>query len=197
MLIIAGNWWAFVLRGIVAILFGLLTALLPELALLTLVFMFGFYALTDGVFNLIAAFRRNAAQKAQEPWWVFAIQGVLGLAAGVLTLFMPGITAIALLFLIAGWATLSGVMSIVAAIRLRRQIRGEWLLVLSGILSIAFGVLTAIFPGAGALAVVLWIGAYSFVMGILLILLGFRLRKWQHERGEQLPPRFPAVAPSN
>jgi uncharacterized membrane protein HdeD (DUF308 family) len=172
---IVDNWWAFVFRGIVAILFGVLTFLMPGMALLTLVFLYGFYAMADGIFNIIAAFRRNGS--SGPPWWALLISGVFGLIAGLIAFFLPGITALVLLYLIAAWAVVTGTMSIVAAIRLRKQIRGEWVLALSGVLSIIFGVLLAVFPGPGALAVVLWIGAYAIVFGVLLIVLGFKLRK--------------------
>jgi uncharacterized membrane protein HdeD (DUF308 family) len=175
-LLLVGNWWAFVLRGIVAILFGLIAFALPGMALLTLVFLFGFYALMDGVLALIAAFRRT--HRDQQPWWALLIHGIVGIIAGLIAFLMPGITALALLYLIAAWAVVTGVLQIVAAIRLRKQITGEWLLALSGALSIVFGVLLFLFPGPGALAVVIWIGAYAIVMGILMITLGVRLRKW-------------------
>lgn len=194
MMVLIGNWWTFVVRGMLAILFGLLTFFWPGIALLTLVFLFGFYAIADGVFNIIAAFRRTGGARQQPPWWALLISGIVGLIAGGIALFLPGITAIALVFLIAGWALVSGVMSIVAAIRLRRQITGEWILALSGVLSIIFAVLAAIFPGAGALAIVLWIGAFAIVYGVLLIVLGFRLRSFIRRTVEDLGPGLGAVA---
>jgi uncharacterized membrane protein HdeD (DUF308 family) len=191
---LAANWWAFVIRGFAAVLFGLLTLFLPGIALLTLVFLFGFYSILDGVFNIAAAFRRTGPDTGM-PWWALLISGILGIIAGLLAFFLPGITALVLLYIIAGWAVATGILAIVAAIRLRKQIRGEWLMVLSGVLSIVFGVLIALFPGAGALAVVLWIGAYATVMGILLVVLGFRLRKIARGADEHLPHGgFPAVA---
>jgi len=186
MVVLAGNWWTFVLRGVLAILFGLMLMLLPPLGLLTLVFLFGFYAIADGVFNLIAAFRRN--QRSHAPWWALLIAGILSLVAGFIALFWPGITAIALVFVIAGWSLATGIMSIVAAARLRRQIEGEWLLVVTGVLSIIFGILIAIFPGAGALTLVIWIGAYSVVSGVLMIALGFKLRSWIRRAVEGIDP---------
>jgi uncharacterized membrane protein HdeD (DUF308 family) len=201
MVVIADRWWAFVLRGIFAILFGLLTWFLPGIALLTLVFMFGFYAITDGVFNITAAFGRNRSAERDAPWWALLIQGVLGIIAGCLAFFIPGLTALALLYLIGGWALATGVLSIVTAVRLRKQITGEWVMVLSGVLSIIFGVLLFAFPGPGALAVLIWIGAYAVVFGIMLISLGVRLRKIARGadphgrgRGHGVPP---TVAPSH
>lgn len=174
MLVLVGRWWTFVLRGVLAILFGLTTAFVPGLALLTLILLFGFYALADGVLNLIAAFRRD--NTTQQPWWSLLISGLLGLAAGLIALFMPGLTAFALLYVISAWAVITGVMAIIAAVRLRKQIEREWLLALAGVLSVVFGVLIAVFPGAGALALALWIAAYAVVLGILLIVLGLKLR---------------------
>jgi uncharacterized membrane protein HdeD (DUF308 family) len=179
MVIVVDNWWAFVLRGIVAVLFGLLAFFLPGMALLTLVFLFGIYAIADGVLSIAAAIRsRRVDRRAEDaqPWWAILILGIFSILAGVLAFVWPGLTAVALLYLIAAWALVSGVMSIVAAIRLRKQIRGEWLLALTGVLSIMLGVLLALFPGPGLLTVVIWIGAWAFVTGILQIALGIRLR---------------------
>ncbi len=201
MVVIAGHWWTFVLRGIFAILFGLLAWFLPGIALLTLVFMFGFYAIADGAFNVAAAFGRSRSAGRDAPWWAPLIQGVLGIVAGCLAFFTPGLTALALLYLIGGWAVATGALSIVTAVRLRRQVTGEWVMVLSGVLSIAFGVLLFAFPGPGALAVLIWIGAYAVVFGTMLISLGVRLRKVARGadphgrgRGHGLPP---TVAPSH
>ena len=192
MFVLVGNWWTFVLRGVIAILFGLMALFMPGMALLTLVFLFGFYAIADGVFNLIGAFRRTGPE--QQLWWALLISGILGIFAGLIALLWPQITALALLFVIAFWAIATGAMSIVAAIRLRKQIQGEWLLALSGVLSIAFGALVAIFPGAGALAIVLWIGAFALVFGILLVILGFKLRSWVRRTIDQLGHGFPVIA---
>jgi uncharacterized membrane protein HdeD (DUF308 family) len=201
MVVIADRWWTFVLRGIFAILFGLLTWFVPGIALLTLVFMFGFYAIADGVFSIAAAFSRNRSAEREAHWWALLIQGVLSIIAGCLAFFIPGLTALALLYLIGGWAIATGILSIVAAVRLRKQITGEWVMVLSGVLSIIFGVLLFAFPGPGALAVLIWIGAYAVVFGIMLISLGVRLRKIARGadphgrgRGHGLPP---TVAPSH
>src|SRR5882762_993388 len=191
MAVLIGNWWAFVLRGIFAILFGLICFILPHMALLTLIFMFGFYALADGVFNIIAAFRRTGPR--QVPWWALLISGIISIIAGVIAFLLPAAAAFGLLLLIAAWAVATGMMQIVAAVRLRKQITGEWVLVLSGLLSIAFGVVLFLFPGPGALAVLIWIGAYAIAFGILLIALGVRLRRFLREVEHQ-GHGFPAVA---
>lgn len=178
MIVLVNNWWAFVLRGIVAVIFGLIAFFAPPVALLTLVYMFAFLAIADGIFAITAAFHRRGDAAGREPWWALLILGVISLIAGVSAFVLPAAAAFALLYLIAGWAITTGIMSVIAAVRLRKQIAGEWLLGLAGCLSVVFGILIALRPGAGALAVVLWIGAYAFAYGILLIALGLRLRKF-------------------
>jgi uncharacterized membrane protein HdeD (DUF308 family) len=132
--------------------------------------LFGAYALVDGIFNLIAFFRVASHQ------WALLIEGVVGIIAGVITFAWPAITAIALLYVIAFWAILTGIFEIIAGIRLRKVITNEWLLVAMGVVSFLFGLLILFAPGAGALAIVLWIGAYALVFGIFLLALAFRLR---------------------
>jgi len=173
---LARNWWAVLLRGIAGVLFGIITFVAPGISLATLVLVYGAYALVDGVFAVVSAVRRHGST---DRWWVMLIEGIAGIAAGLVTFFWPGITALALLYLIAVWSLLTGVMEVIAAVRLRKIIAGEWMLALGGVLSIGFGVLLALFPAPGALAVVLWIGAYAIVFGCLLIALGLRLRSWQ------------------
>jgi uncharacterized membrane protein HdeD (DUF308 family) len=167
------NWWVVLLRGLAAIGFGILTFMAPAISLAAVVLLWGAYAFADGVLALVSAIRRRGES---DRWWLFLVEGLVGIAAGVLTLIWPGITAIALLYLIAAWALVTGVLEIAAAIRLRKVIAHEWLLALSGIASLGFGILLVLFPGAGALAVVLWIGAYTLVFGALLVALAFRLR---------------------
>jgi uncharacterized membrane protein HdeD (DUF308 family) len=175
---LARNWWAVALRGVAAILFGILTLVWPGISLAALVLLFGAYALVDGVFNIVAALR---GRRGGYPWWALLVEGLVSIAAGLIAVFMPGLTALALVYVIGAWAVVTGVFEIVAAIRLREQIRGEGWLVLTGILSVAFGALLWIAPGAGALAMVLWIGAYAIVFGALLVALAFRLRSWRAE----------------
>lgn len=173
--ILSDNWWAVALRGLAGVLFGVLTLLAPAISLAALVLLFGAYALADGVLSIVTAIRRRGTA---ERWWVLLLEGIAGVAIGIVTLFVPGLTALALLYLIAARAIVTGALQIAAAIRLRKVITGEWLLALGGTLSIIFGVLLVIFPGVGALAVVLWIGAFSLVFGALLLALGIRLRSW-------------------
>ena len=175
------NWWALALRGVAGILFGIITFLWPGISLAALVFLFGAYAFADGVLSIVSAVRRRAGDR----WWLLLLQGIVGIGAGVVTLFWPGITALALLAVIAAWALIGGALQVAAAIRLRKVITGEWLLALGGVLSIALGVLLLIFPGPGALALVLWTGAYAFVFGIVLLVLGFKLRGLRSPRVHQ------------
>ena len=170
-----GPWWALTLRGVLAVLFGIMALVLPAIALLTLVLLFGIYTLGDGVMLLISAFQERRTGQPARGWLV--VGGVLGILIGLVTLFVPAITAIALLYMIAAWAFLTGLVAIVSAIRLRKEIQGEWILGLAGVLSIGLGALLALFPGPGALAVVVWIGVYAIALGVLLAALGLKLRR--------------------
>jgi len=167
-------WWLVLLRGIVAILFGLLAWAWPGATLLTLTLFWGAYALVDGVAALWGGWQTKDSGK---PMWQIVLIGLLGIAAGIFTFVAPGITAIALLIVIAVWAIANGVFQIAAAIRLRKEIANEWLMILSGVLSIAFGALMIASPGAGALAVLWLIGVFAIAYGALLVVLAFKLRK--------------------
>jgi uncharacterized membrane protein HdeD (DUF308 family) len=173
LIVFTSNWWALALRGLAAVSFGLLAFLWPHITLAALVLLFGAYALVDGAFAIVAGIR---APREMKRWWLLLIEGILSIFAGVMAFTVPGITALILLGLIAGWALVTGVIQIAAAIQMRKYIRGEWLLVLSGIASVLFGILMLFNPGAGALAVVWLIGAYAVVSGVLLLSLGFKLR---------------------
>jgi uncharacterized membrane protein HdeD (DUF308 family) len=166
------GWIAF--RGIAAILFGILTFFMPGITLAVLVIWFGAFALVDGIFNVVAAFKGRG--QGEAPWWALVLSGLVGIGTGLVTFFVPGLTALALLALIAAWALVTGVFEIIAAIRLRKQIKGEGWLILNGVLSLVFSGLLMLFPGPGALALVLWVGAYAVVAGVLLLALAFRLR---------------------
>jgi uncharacterized membrane protein HdeD (DUF308 family) len=167
-------WWLVLLRGIAAIAFGVLALVWPGVTLITLTLFWGAYAFIDGVTALWSGWQ---AKDGGKPWWQFVLIGLLGIAAGVFTFLSPAFTAIALLTLIAAWAIVTGVFEILAAIRLRKEIDNEWLLILSGLLSVAFGVLMIARPGAGALAVLWLISAFSIAFGVLLVGLAFSLKK--------------------
>jgi len=170
------NWWLLALRGLVAVLFGVLAFVWPGATLITLVWLFGAFALVNGLLSLILAAK---APKGYPRIGSLILGGLLGILAGLLTFVMPGITALGLLMLIAAWAIVTGIMEVVAAIRLRKIIANEWLLILAGIASVAFGVILFLQPAAGALALIWWIGAWALIFGILLIVLAFRMRNWK------------------
>jgi uncharacterized membrane protein HdeD (DUF308 family) len=173
---LARNWWLLLLRGLCAILFGILAFVWPGVTLFTLVLFYGAYALVDGLLAIGAAVMGGAAGSR---WWL-AIVGILGVGVGLLTFFWPGMTALALLFFIAAWAITSGVMHIIGAIQLRKEIDNEWLLILGGILSVLFGLILIVQPGAGALALLFLIAAVAIAYGAVLVSLAFRLRSHRH-----------------
>ena len=180
------NWWLVVVRGLLSILFGLIAFFWPGLTLLLLILTFGVYAIVDGVFAMLSGL---VSSKYSSRWWVFLLEGIVSVAAGVIALMRPGLTGFVLVALIAIWAILTGAFEIGAAIRLRREITNEWMLALGGFISIVLGVLLLLQPAAGGLIITLMIGAYALMFGILLVLLGFRLRKWE------IPPRSPDREP--
>ncbi len=171
---LADNWWLVLLRGIAALIFGVLAFAWPGITAVTLALLWGAYAFWDGVFAISTAIvGRNAGAGDR---WLLGLTGLLGVGAGFVAFFWPVSTAVVLLYFVAGWAIGVGVLQIVAATRLRKEIEGEWLLGLSGVLSILFGVYIFLFPGAGALSVVWIIAFYSVLAGIALIALSFRMR---------------------
>jgi len=177
--VLCRNWWVLLLRGLAAIAFGILVWVQPGISLEALVLLFGIYVLADGILGVWHAI---AGRKQHEDWWVLLLWGLIGIGVGILTLLVPGVTALALLFYIAIWAIGKGVTEIVTAIRLRREITGELWLILGGLLSVVFGVLLMVQPGAGALALLWLIGAYAVIFGVLLVVLAFRVRAF----GKQL-----------
>jgi len=168
-----GKWWALVLEGIAAIIFGLFAFFLPGMTVGALIFLFAAYALVDGVFSIIAAINRT---DTSGHWGGMLLRGIFGILASIAALSLPGMTALILLYLIAAWAVVTGIVQISAAIQLRKVVRSEWLLVIAGILSILFGVLLMVYPGPGILAVVWLIGTYAIVFGAMMVALGISLR---------------------
>jgi uncharacterized membrane protein HdeD (DUF308 family) len=168
----ATNWWLVVLRGVAAIIFGILAFVWPGITLLTLVLFWGAFALVDGVLAIIAAVKGG---NPMPRWWL-AIVGIAGIAAGALTFLMPGLTALVLVTFIAAWAIVLGVMEIYGAIKLRKEIEGEWFLILNGVLAVIFGILLLWRPGIGALTLVWIIGAYAIILGIIYIAFGLKLK---------------------
>src|SRR6266567_5987567 len=175
---LAKCWWLLLLRGIAAIVFGVLAFVWPGLTLVTLVMLYGAFALVDGVISLIAAFTGSA--KPVPTWWLVVV-GLLGIAAGIVTFAWPGITAILLVLFIGAWALVHGIFEIIGAIQLRKEIDNEWMLILSGVVSVLFGLIVLLAPGAGALGLIWAIAVYSIVFGISFVALAFRLRNHKHE----------------
>jgi uncharacterized membrane protein HdeD (DUF308 family) len=179
-----GHWWTLALRGIIAILFGLAALLRPDIALGALILLFGAYALVDGVFAIVGVF---GGTRGGTPRWLLFLEGVLSILAGIIAFVFPGLTAIALLYLVAIWAVFTGIAEIATAIRLRQEIRGEWALILGGILSVLFGLLLAVLPGVGILSLIWLIGAYAIAFGVLLVIAAFRVRGRDSQRDERSP----------
>jgi uncharacterized membrane protein HdeD (DUF308 family) len=173
-------WWALAIRGIAALVFGLLTFAIPGVTIALLVLWFGAYALVDGIFSIIAAWR---SPEGRARWGSLLIEGIAGIVAGVLTFLWPGITATVLVLVIGGWAVVTGIFEIVAAIRLRRLIANEWALIAMGALSVIFGVIIFTEPLAGAIVIAFTIGGYAIIFGVLLLTLAFRMRRWLRDQG--------------
>ena len=171
--LLAENWWLLALRGVAAILFGILAFIWPGITLVALVYLFGAYAFANGILSFAVAFKGRRGRRHSA---ALIFGGIVSIITALITFFLPGITALGLVLLIAAWAIANGVAEIAAAIRLRKVISNEWLLVLAGILSIVFGIILLFQPGVGALALVFWIGAWMIVIGVLLCILAFRVR---------------------
>jgi uncharacterized membrane protein HdeD (DUF308 family) len=169
---LARNWWIFLLRGLSAIALGVLAFVWPTLTFVTLVLVFGIYVLADGVLALVGALTGRAHLSR---WWLLVL-GLAGLAAGAVTLIQPGLAAAALLIVIGAWAIAAGVMQVIGAIQLRKELENEWLLILGGVCSILFGGIMFLQPVLGGLALVYTIGIYAIIEGVLLIAFSFRLR---------------------
>jgi uncharacterized membrane protein HdeD (DUF308 family) len=171
--ILARNWWALALRGVAAIVFGIIAFAFPALTLTVLVLFFAAYLLVDGVFALIAGLR---AAERHERWGALALEGIVDIVAGALVVVWPGMTLLVFIYLAAFWALVSGIALLVAAFRLHRQ-HGEWMMILAGVLSVGWGILVALFPIAGLVVWAWWIGAYALIFGIAMLVLAFRLRR--------------------
>ncbi|HTU83859.1 MAG TPA: HdeD family acid-resistance protein [Candidatus Acidoferrales bacterium] len=186
--VLARNWWALLIRGIAAVIFGILAFVWPGATWFAIAILFGAYAFVDGVFAIVAAVR---AAQSHERWWPFVIEGIVGLVIAGITFYDVTITIAALYFTIAAWAFLTGILELVAAVQLRKEIRNELLLIIGGIASILFGVLMLWHPGAGFLVIIWLIGAYAVIFGITMIALAMRLRG--HGGGPGVPASAPAT----
>lgn len=172
-IVLARVWWAFVLRGVLAILFGVLAFFNAVVAAIALVALFAAWAIIDGATGIVAGWRSRGTDRH---WWWSVAEGILGVAAGVIAVLLPGTAAVALVLLIGAWAVVTGALEVYGAIKLREQISGELWLALAGLGSILFGILLFLFPGMGVLTLTWIIGGFALVFGVLLVLLGLRLR---------------------
>jgi uncharacterized membrane protein HdeD (DUF308 family) len=174
--LITSRWWIFLVRGIAAIIFGLAAAMWPQITLPALAILFGAYALIDGVFALAAA----TSPLSGSRWFALLIEGLLGLTVAFFVFTQPALSAVALVYAIAFWSIFTGILEIVAGVQLRDLLTNEWLYILAGVFSIAFGVLVVRDPGAGALAIVWLVGFYAILFGVAQIALSLRLRQVYH-----------------
>ncbi len=171
------NWWILAGRGVLAILFGLYALVVPGLALTALILMFGVTVLLAGILGIVAAVRVHDQHERSLP---IVLEGIVCVAFGLFALLRPEATAFAWLFLISGFAIVSGILHVAAAVQLRRQFQGEWVLILNGALTTLFGILMILLPWAGLLSLVWLVGIYSLVFGASLLALAFRLRsRWK------------------
>ncbi len=180
---LGNNWWLMLLRGLCAVIFGILAFAWPNITLFVLVILFGVYVLVDGLLTLVSVIRGRPSKKTSAPLWWLLIAGVAGIVAGLLTFAYPQVTELVLVFFIGAWALVCGVFEIIGAIKLRREINHEWLLIIAGLLSVLFGVVILLYPGAGALALLWLIGGYAILLGLLMIWLSLRLRTMAAKQG--------------
>jgi uncharacterized membrane protein HdeD (DUF308 family) len=178
------NWWMLALRGLLSIAFGALAFLWPAFGLLVIAYLFGIYATLDGVLAVVAAL---TGKSQERPWWSLILEGVFGVSAGVLTFIWPEVTLLVILAMIAFWAVATGVFQIVAAIRLRDEIEGEWLLGLGGVLSICFGLAMIVVPDFGLWAIAFMVAVFSLVSGALMLVLAFRMMRIEHTPARTRP----------
>ena len=181
------DWWHFAVRGVLTIVFGIVALIWPNVTSLALVLLFGAFVLTDGIFTVATGV---AARKYFKRWWALLLEGLTGIVIAAITFIWPNITGLALMYFIAGWAILTGIFEIAAAIEFRNLIPGEWTTVLMGMLSIIFGIVLFVSPSAGALGIVWAIGFYAIFFGIMEIVFAFRLRGL----GRELEPKQTSTA---
>ncbi|RMX05032.1 HdeD family acid-resistance protein [Corticibacter populi] len=178
--VLSRSWWLLLLRGIAAIVFAIFAWLQPEITVAVLVLLFGAYSMADGILGIWTAI---SGRKDNAYWWVLLLWGLVGIGIGVLTVIAPAAVTLALLIYVAVWAIATGVLQIIAAVRLRKEIEGEWLLGLAGVLSVVFGILLVAQPGLGILTLLWLLAGYTLVFGIVLIVLAFKARSFGHKSG--------------
>ena len=170
--VLAANWWAVAIRGVLGIIFGLIALFFPGATILSLVLVFAAYLVVDGIFAIIAAVR---AARRHDRWGMLTFEGIINILTGAIAVLWPGLTVIAFIIIMAAWAIVTGALVLAAAFRLNIQ-HGRWWLLLSGAASVVFGVLLISAPLAGAVVLTWWLGAYALVFGGALLVLAFRLR---------------------
>jgi uncharacterized membrane protein HdeD (DUF308 family) len=175
---LAQNWWVMALRGVLAIVFGIMALAMPVSTLISLILVFAAYMLVDGIFAIVASLR---AARHSKRWGALFFGGIVNIITGVLAAAWPGITALVFVVMTAAWSIISGSVMLVAAVRLKRD-HGRWWLALGGLASIAFGIILVLAPLAGAVVLTWWIGIYAFVFGIAMLVLAFRLREHRNDR---------------
>jgi uncharacterized membrane protein HdeD (DUF308 family) len=179
---LARNWWLLALRGVIGILFGIGAFVWPGATLAALILVFGAYVFVDGIFAVVAGI---GMRRQMDRWWLIVLEGAAGIILGLLTFRSPDTTALVLVTFIAAWSIVTGIFEIATAVRLRKLIANEWLLILSGIVSIIFGALLIAQPGAGAISIVWLLGAYALIFGILTLMLALRVRGMRDTIGRQ------------
>lgn len=180
-------WWLLVLRGVLAVIFGIAAFVLPGVTIAVLVLCFGVFSFVDGIFSLSGAW---STRRDHAGWWLTLLQGIAGIAIGVLTYLNPALTAAVLLIYIVAWSFVTGILQVAAGIALRREIKGELWVILSGVFSILFAAFILWRPGAGALALIWAIGSWAIIWGVLLAIAGFRLRGAAHRMSHASSPHF-------
>jgi uncharacterized membrane protein HdeD (DUF308 family) len=177
--VVLQNWWMLALRGGLAIIFGLIALFFPGIALLAFIAVFAAYAIIDGIVAVVVAIRERGSLSR---WGWVLVEGILSIFAGIFALFYPRETALILLYIVAAWAILTGIMEIVSAVTLREYLSQEWALIIAGVLSIVFGIILFARPGVGLLSILWLVGVYSIIFGVLFIVRAFQLRSWASSR---------------
>ena len=171
---ISKYWWMILLRGLLAIGFGLIAVTWPDLTLFWFIYLFGFYAIADGVVEIWSGITNRTRH---DRWWSEILIGLAGIVAGILVIAWPDVTAVAAMYFLAAWMVVTGVIGIVYALRVRQEISNEWLIIITGVISVMLGIYFFAFPGDGALSLIWVIGIYAIIVGVLLVIFSFRARK--------------------
>ncbi|MEO3857066.1 HdeD family acid-resistance protein [Acrocarpospora sp. B8E8] len=178
------RWWTLAVRGVLAIIFGLIALIWPAITLKALVIVFGVYALINGATTILGAFRDRPS--GERGWLI--LSGLVSLAAGIAVLVWPRITALALIWLIGAWFLITGIVEIVGAVMRRKEVEGDWSMLLNGVLAALFGLILMLWPGAGAIALVALIAIFAIVLGAAMLVLAFRARNVTHHPGHRAHP---------